>query len=745
MCIARIVLAVITFLILSHQEFCVAATPSGTLLSNTASLTFKADNMSLRVVSNTITVQISATASLIVNPKESNANQAANVFVVGQTSTSLFTISNTGNVPDAYMIQGISVSAGAVIGLAFVNTSGATVPATQGQTVSPTVNPGQSEGVQVTISTQGIALGTQVVIALTVQNTATKTAGGLQSDKGTIVGLVAAGVAWGAPPGVAPSGVANTTPIALVNGMRSTQVPFGSSIAYSVGFENYGGVTATNVQLLDNVPVGVVPDINSVTLNGVHVSGVRLTSQVLNSQSYTGPTIASNQVRQPLSGQVLVIPVGSIAPMLAQIVTFTGAIGSGVALGTTFVNNVTLEGSNVPPVVLPPTSVFLGTASVIYDGTIGPSKPIVGAQITLANAATGLPISLSGTATTLNPQNTDPFVTGAGGQYGFGLGTRQYGYGTGSITYVVLISATGYLNRKIQATLTPDASGLYYSVTLNAMDGQSLALAGGYGLTKQAVSISDVYGMLGNFPLFTPNAVTVAKTADRTTASGGDRVIFTVNFSSNGTTTLNKTQIVDTLPPGLVYGPGTGRVDAQPSEPIVHGRVLTWSLPVLSSAHVITYATVVMPTVGPGVTLTNVVTVNAALSFDPNSVASASATCSVQITAGIFSDRGIISGRVFVDTQGTGHFKHGDHGVAAVRIYLEDGESVTTDNFGRFTFQATRPGMHVMRLDITTLPKTVQAYPDRRYDSVRSVRRLVHGIFDSGLMEDVNFALRAAL
>jgi uncharacterized repeat protein (TIGR01451 family) len=323
------------------------------------------------------------------------------------------------------------------------------------------------------------------------------------------------------------------------------------------------------------------------------------------------------------------------------------------------------------------------------------------------------------------------------------LGSGQYGLNSASVVYDILISATGYLNRKVQATLTPDASGFYYSVALVALDGQALASAGGFGLTRSAVRLNNVYGMLGNFPMFTPNIVMVSLSADRSTASGGDRVVFTLTFSGNSTATLNQTTIVDVLPPGLVYAPGTGRMNGTPSEPSVNGRILTWTMPTLSVQHTIVYATVVLPSVAAGATLINTATVSAVLPFDPNNVASSVATSEVQITAGLFSDRIIITGRVFADEKQTGRFTRGDHGVAGVRIFLEDGESVATDQFGRFTFPAARPGMHVLRLDVTTLPKSVQAYSDKRYDSERSVRRLVHGIFDSGLMEDVNFALRA--
>jgi len=42
------------------------------------------------------------------------------------------------------------------------------------------------------------------------------------------------------------------------------------------------------------------------------------------------------------------------------------------------------------------------------------------------------------------------------------------------------------------------------------------------------------------------------------------------------------------------------------------------------------------------------------------------------------------------------------------------------------------------------LPPAVRPYDDRRYDSPRSLQRLIHGLFDAGLMQDVNFALEPA-
>jgi hypothetical protein len=108
----------------------------------------------------------------------------------------------------------------------------------------------------------------------------------------------------------------------------------------------------------------------------------------------------------------------------------------------------------------------------------------------------------------------------------------------------------------------------------------------------------------------------------------------------------------------------------------------------------------------------------------------------------MFSDRRVVTGRVFVDVRGSGHFTSGDRGIAGVRVYLEDGSYVTTDAQGLFSFAAVRPGMHVLRIDPSTLPDGVRFYGAASMNSTRSPQRLLHGILDGSTMEDVEFALQ---
>jgi uncharacterized repeat protein (TIGR01451 family) len=64
----------------------------------------------------------------------------------------------------------------------------------------------------------------------------------------------------------------------------------------------------------------------------------------------------------------------------------------------------------------------------------------------------------------------------------------------------------------------------------------------------------------------------------------------------------------------------------------------------------------------------------------------------------------MIVGRVWVDLDGDGRASEDEPGVAGVDIWTEDGDVVRTDAAGRYSLVNVRPGRHVLRLDVETLP-----------------------------------------
>ena len=690
-----------------------AATPStgNTTITNGAVGTYQdTTGVQYEVDSNLVQVTVQGVSALAVSPKEAAANPAVDGYAAGQPVTRTFTIVNTSNIPDAYRITSFTADRGSVTSLAFVS-GGSSTPIAVGTTISATIQPGQSVTVQAVINTSGVAVGTPFALRLTAQTTVTGTANGLQSDSG-IQWLISAS----APSLSGPSG-ANTPVSKTVNATQVVQSQGGAIVHFDVVTKNYGGIPATNVVMTDVLPPGLTSDITTLKLNGLTVSGATL------------------------SGQTLSVPLGTLNAGATDDVSFDSLVENVATLGAAFVNVASLSADGISPLSTTPAVVFIGTADVVYDPAAN-NMPVQGATVSLLDDSNNLvPLTSSnasqfrGTCTPLtstpaavNTQN--PYTTTAGGTYGFALQPSQVAPG-GSIFHIT-VSTPGYLNRRIKAVVTPSSTLGLYDVTASAEDGQPIAQAGAYSLTTGSSSLDNIFGLFGNLPLFKKQTIAIDKIADRSTAQPGDRVTYTVTISNPSSGALTAAQIVDTLPAGEFYANGTATIDGTPQEPVVNGRTMTWTTGVLSAgaSHVLRYVTIVYPNVPGDTILTNTAMGRATINGTQVSV-NASANAEVQIVQGALSDRIVITGRVFSDVMRTGRFTRGDSGMPGVRIFMEDGTSVVTDAQGRFSFPAANPGMHVLRVDPTTLPDRARG----------ELQRLVHGILDDGLMEDVEFAV----
>ena len=106
-------------------------------------------------------------------------------------------------------------------------------------------------------------------------------------------------------------------------------------------------------------------------------------------------------------------------------------------------------------------------------------------------------------------------------------------------------------------------------------------------------------------------ALVIEKSVDKTVidvSEGTSKAEHTATWTLSYTLTdgpVSNAQIVDTIPTGLTYV--TGSASVAPSS--INGQVLTWDFPLLSSSGTITFKTTVDDTIGGGVTLTNVVTI----------------------------------------------------------------------------------------------------------------------------------------
>src|SRR5439155_889669 len=76
----------------------------------------------------------------------------------------------------------------------------------------------------------------------------------------------------------------------------------------------------------------------------------------------------------------------------------------------------------------------------------------------------------------------------------------------------------------------------------------------------------------------------------------------------------------------------------------------------------------------------------------------------VKVRAGVFTDRAIIQGKVFVDLNHNRIQDRGEPGIPGVRLIIEDGSSATTDSEGKYTIYGLSARSHIVKLDPTTMP-----------------------------------------
>ncbi|HKU69013.1 MAG TPA: hypothetical protein VJP85_14680 [Candidatus Baltobacteraceae bacterium] len=705
-----IALAFAALLCLAAGERGVAASSGGTTIDNSVSAAYTdASGRAYSTRSNTVVATVAEIAAIAVSPKESKADALAETVPVGQAATRTFAVFNGSNISDAYRITALSAGSLAVTSVKWVNAGGASTDASGGA-LSPVVAPGGSISIIATIATSGLSAGAQVPVNLTVQTTASGTVNGLQSDTGQewIVG--------GSAPTLSGPGGSGTQVSKSVDKVTVVQSRPGATVTFDIIAVNSGGSPAQNVVVSDTVPSGLTIDASSAKIDG-RPAGIAASVQ----------------------GQVLSVNAGTLNAGATLDVSFDAAVPSALALGLSFVNIANISATGVPQQQTTAASVFTGSANIVFDGFSGANHPIGGAVVSLLDE-NGTPVPLRARTSASAPLGTfagsgtsNPVVTGPDGTYGFALPPSQIA--PAGSRFFLTIDAPGYLNRKIAIDVTPGAENQLYDVKASSLDGQPLAAAGGFTLTNTSVQLQNVFGLFGNLPVFQSNPLTVSKTADRGSAEPGDRIVYTVQFTNASPLALSNVAVLDTLDAGLVYAPGSSRLDGNADfEPVIAGRTLTWRLPALGAGagHTLTYAAVVFPSTPSGTTLLNNVSVSGAAGASGLSEGG-SASASVLVVGGMFSDRRVVTGRVFVDVRGSDRFSRGDRGVAGVRIYLEDGSYVTTDAQGLFSFPAVRPGMHVLRIDPSTLPDGLRA---------RSPQRLLHGILDGSTMEDVEFPLQ---
>ncbi|MEP1443071.1 MAG: hypothetical protein ABJK39_08680 [Hyphomicrobiales bacterium] len=200
----------------------------------------------------------------------------------------------------------------------------------------------------------------------------------------------------------------------------------------------------------------------------------------------------------------------------------------------------------------------------------------------------------------------------------------------------------------------------------------------------------------------------VEKTAARNIVRLGEILPYTVVVINPDTLDVSGIDVVDTLPPGLTYRPGSAQIEGVATEPLSTGRRLVFPNQNIAANSRVTYTF----NVAISAAATAVEFENLATAEDPTTGARISNVGIAIVTREVehVFDCGEIIGRVFDDKNKNKHHDEGEKGLAGVRLATVRGELITTDKFGRFHVpcasipDADIGSNFILKLDERTLP-----------------------------------------
>lgn len=209
-------------------------------------------------------------------------------------------------------------------------------------------------------------------------------------------------------------------------------------------------------------------------------------------------------------------------------------------------------------------------------------------------------------------------------------------------------------------------------------------------------------------PLQRISPLVIEKVASRSEAEVGDVIDYTVVVTNRTASEVPDVSVTDILPRGFTYQRSTARIGLLPiADPAgAPGPKLTFAAGTLgpNASFRLTYRV----KLGAGATLGD--GTNRAQAKSGTGLESPVAIAVVRVTRGVFTDRGIIFGKVYltrrdsVGPDSTVASARDSVGVPGVRIFLEDGTSVVTDLEGKYNLYGIVSGLHVVKVDPTTLP-----------------------------------------
>jgi uncharacterized repeat protein (TIGR01451 family) len=115
----------------------------------------------------------------------------------------------------------------------------------------------------------------------------------------------------------------------------------------------------------------------------------------------------------------------------------------------------------------------------------------------------------------------------------------------------------------------------------------------------------------------------------------------------------------------------------------------------------------------------------------------------VTVRPGVFTEKGLIIGKVFYDDNRNTFQDEGENGEKGIELWMEDGTKIVTGNDGKFSLPEVKPGQHVLRVNEMTLPKSIGLMAGNNAFANDAVSRFVR-VTEGGIAK-ANFYLKRSV
>lgn len=362
------------------------------------------------------------------------------------------------------------------------------------------------------------------------------------------------------------------------------------------------------------------------------------------------------------------------------------------------------------------TEVEVEAEGAIFDSET--NLPLEGVTVRLLDPATGQPVVVADGSGGTRPVVS---VTDSEGRFQFPpIPPGTYRLEVDPIPGYKAVSAHTPAELPASRRIHPDGSF-----------GQTFTVGAGEGAVFFDYPLDPLGGASGN------EIFLIRKNASASEAEVGETVGYEVEVRNASGATLNEVTLTDTLPLGFEFLSGTLRVDGQANgAPVQEPGKLFIAVGDVPDGEIVlvSYRVRITPHASEGDGINWVVAETA------DGIRSNESSARVRIRQGVFTDRGILFGKIFVDRNGSGVQDAGEAGVPGVRFYLEDGTFVVSDYAGRYSLYGLSPRTHVIKLDSTTLPAGFEVTALDPRNALDGNSRFVD--LKRGEMHKANFAVR---